>query len=103
MTCDNLLYRQTFFNFIYNTLVIVLLLSVIHFATRKVTKGYEFFRYCGTNLTTIYVIQWMIIGWTASFQDYLHIAPGFEMSIVLGIVIALMAIGISKLLPPIKW
>ena len=50
------------------------------------------------------MVQWMIIGWTASFQDYLKLDPGMEMSVVLGILIALLSIGIAKLLPPpIKW
>lgn len=99
---DNFLYKQTFFNFVYNTLVIIMLLAAIHFFVSRFTKGYSFFKFCGTNLTTIYIIQWMIIGWMASFQDYLQIAPGFSGSIGLGILIALVAIGITKLLPPIK-
>ena len=76
---------------------------MIHIVTKKVTKGYGFFRYCGSNLTTIYVIQWLIIGWMCSFQPYLQITPGFGGSIGLGILIALASIGISKLIPPIKW
>ena len=100
---DNCLYRQTFFNFLYNTSVIALLLAAIHMLTKKVTKGYSFFGFCGTNLTTIYVAQWMIIGWLTSFQDYHGIVPGFAGSIGLGILIALVSIGITKLLPPIKW
>ena len=100
---DNFLYKQTFFNFLYNTLVILMLLAAIHFITKRWTIGYGFFKFCGTNLTTIYIIQWMIIGWTASFNDYLHIEPGFGGSIGLGIIIALISMGITKLLPPIKW
>ena len=45
----------------------------------------------------------MIIGWLTSFQDYHGIVPGFAGSIGLGILIALVSIGITKLLPPIKW
>ncbi len=45
----------------------------------------------------------MIIGWLTSFQDYLHLEPEFGGSVGLGIVIAIISIGISKLLPPLKW
>ena len=45
---DNLLYRQTYFNFLYNTSVIAMLLAVIHFVTRSWTKVYGFFKYCGS-------------------------------------------------------
>ena len=101
---DNFLYKQTFFNFLYNTLVIFMLICVIHSLTKNQENSYGFFKFCGTNLTTIYIIQWLIIGWTASFQEYLHlIQPGFAASIGLGIIIALISIGITKLLPPIKW
>ena len=99
---ENLLYRQTFFNFLYNTFVILFLLSVIHFIIKKVPMGYRFFNYCGTNLTKIYLIQWMIIGWMTSFQDYLLIQPNFSESVLLGIAIALVSMGISKLLPALK-
>ena len=100
---DNFLYKQTFFNFLYNSLVIIMLLAVIHFVNRKKPIAYGFFNFCGTNLTTIYIIQWLIIGWISSFNGYLHIEPGFSGSIVLGIIIALISMGITKLLPPIKW
>ena len=99
---ENLLYRQTFFNFLYNIFNILLLLSAVHFIIKKVPMGYSFFNYCGTNLTKIYIIQWMIIGWMTSFQGYLHIEPNFNESILLGIGIALVSMGISKLLPALK-
>ena len=99
---ENLLYRQTFFNFLYNTFCILFMVSAIHFIIKKFPAGYGFFNYCGTNLTKIYIIQWLIIGWMTSFSDYLKIEPGFQASILLGIGIALVSMGISKLLPPLK-
>ena len=45
----------------------------------------------------------MIIGWMTSFQDYLKIDPGMEMSVVLGILIAAVSIGIARILPRFKW
>ena len=44
-----------------------------------------------------------IIGWMTSFKDYLHLDPGIEMSVVIGILIALASMGITKILPRIKW
>ena len=100
---EDAFYGQTFFHFMYNTLVIIIELSLIHLITRKWDRDLGFASFCGSNLTTIYVIQWMFVGWLTSFQDYTHIDPGMEMSVVLGIIIALASIGIAKLLPKIKW
>ena len=100
---EDAFYGQTFFHFLYNSLVIVIELSLIHLITRKWNKDIGFVSFCGKNLTTIYVIQWMIVGWMTSFQDYHNIVPGMEMSVVIGIIIALISILVAKLLPPIKW
>ena len=100
---EDAFYGQTFFHFLFNTLVIVIELSVIHLITRKWTRDYRFVGFCGQNLTTIYVIQWMIIGWMTSFQDYLKIDPCMEMSVIIGIVIAVVSILIARVLPKIKW
>ena len=100
---EDAFYGQTFFHFLYNTLVIVIEISLIHLITRKQTRDLPFVKFCGSNLTTIYVIQWMIVGWMTSFQDYLNIDPGMEMSVVLGILIALVSMGIARLLPRIQW
>jgi hypothetical protein len=62
-----------------------------------------FFEFCGKNLTTIYVVQWMIIGWIAAFKDYLHFEPDLGMSVLSGVIIAGAAILITRLLPRIKW
>ncbi len=100
---EDAFYGQTYFHFLYNTLIIVIELSLIYLIIRNWKKDLPFASFCGKNLTTIYVVQWMIVGWTASFQDYLKLDPGMEMSVMLGILIALVSIGIAKLLPPIKW
>lgn len=100
---EDAFYGQTFFHFMYNTLIIVIELSLIHLITRGLRRRFAFIDFCGKNLTTIYVIQWVIIGWMASFQAYHGIGPGMEMSVVLGVVIAGVSILIAKLLPPIKW
>ena len=100
---EDLYYRQTFFNFLYNTLIIVIEISLFHLITKRWKRDFNFVSFCGNNLTTIYVVQWMFVGWMTSFQDYLKIEPGLEMSVVLGIIIALVSILITRLLPRIKW
>ena len=100
---EDAFYRQTFFHFLYNTLIIVIELSMIYLIIRKWKKDLPFVSFCGKNLTTIYVVQWMIIGWMTSFQDYLKLDPGLEMSVVLGILIATVSILIAELLPRFKW
>lgn len=96
-------YRQMFFNFLYNTIIIVIELSIFHFISRKCSRIYPFVGFCGKNLTTIYVVQWIIIGWLTSFQNYLNLRPNLEMSVVLGILIALLSMLITKFLPRISW
>ena len=100
---EDAFYGQTFFHFLYNSLVIVIELSLFHLITRKWNRDIGFVSFCGNNLTTIYVIQWMIVGWMTSFQDYHNIVPGMEMSVIIGVIIALISILVAKLLPPIKW
>lgn len=102
--CEDVFYRQMFFNFMYNTIIIVLELSIFHYIDKKLSRRiYPFVGFCGKNLTTIYVVQWIIVGWLTSFQDYLNLHPGLEMSVVLGILIALLSILITKILPRIRW
>ena len=100
---EDAFYGQTFFHFLYNTLIIVIELSLIYLITRKWKRDLPFAEFCGKNLTTIYVVQWMIVGWMTSFQDYLKLDPGMEMSVVIGILIAIASIIIARLLPRIKW
>ena len=71
--------------------------------TGRLKENIPFFDFCGRNLTTIYVVQWMIIAWLTSFQAYLHFEPDMEMSLMAGLVIAGISILITKLLPPIRW
>ena len=100
---EDAFYGQTFFHFLYNTLVIVIELSLVHLVARRWKRDFAIADFCGKNLTTIYVVQWMIIGWLTSFKGYLNLEPGMEMSVVLGILIAVVSIGITKLLPKFKW
>ena len=66
-----------FFNFLYNTIIIVIELSVFHYIDKKCGRIiYPFVGFCGKNLTTIYVVQWIIVGWLTSFQDYLNLHLG---------------------------
>lgn len=45
---------------------------------------------------------WMIIGWLASFKDFLKLDLSLNMAVVMGLVIAFISIGITKLLPRIR-
>jgi hypothetical protein len=72
---------------------------MLHLITASLKKNIAFFDFCGRNLTMIYVVQWMIIGWMTSFNSYLHFEPGLEMTIVAGFAIAGAAILIARLLP----
>ena len=96
---ENAFYRQTFFHFVYNTLIITVEISLLYLITGRLKKNIDFFDFCGRNLTKIYVVQWMIIGWMSSFNSYLHFEPGLEMSIVTGFAITGVSILIAKLLP----
>jgi uncharacterized membrane protein len=92
-------YRQTFFHFLYNTLIIIVVISLLYLITGKQKKNIAFFDFCGKNLTMIYLVQWMIIGWMTSFKPYLHFEPGLEMSVVAGLAIAGVSMLIARLLP----
>lgn len=100
---ENAFYRQTFFHFLYNALIIIIEISLLHMITRRMKSNIAFFEFCGKNLTTIYVVQWMIIGWIAAFKDYLHFEPDLGMSVLSGVIIAGAAILITRFLPRIKW
>ncbi len=62
---EDAFYQQTFFNFLYNTQIITVEIFVLHIITGRLKENIAFFDFCGRNLTTIYVVQWMIIGWPA--------------------------------------
>ena len=96
------LYKQTFFHFLFNACIIAVELSAFHFLCRHGSKCDGFASFCGVNLNTIYIIQWMIIGWLASFKDLLKLDLSLNMSVVVGIVIAFISIGITRLLPRIR-
>lgn len=96
---EDAFYRQTFFHFLYNTLIIIVEISIFHLIMGRLKKNILFVDFCGRNLTTIYIVQWMIIGWMTSFQTYLNFYPGLGMSVVSGIVIASAAMLITWILP----
>ena len=94
---DELYYGQTFLHFVFNTLVIMLELSLFHFMLNRFRPLEGFVRFCSENLNSIYLVQWIIIGIWVGFggSDF-----GFWGSVLWGLVIAFVSIGIVRLLPP---
>ena len=94
---DELYYQQTFLHFTFNTLVIMLELSLFHFMLNRFRPAEEFVRFCGKNVNSIYLVQWIIIGIWVGFggSDF-----GFWGSVLWGFVIAFASIGIIRILPP---
>ena len=94
---DELYYQQTFLHFVFNTLVIMLELSLFHFMLKRMKPAEDFVRFCSKNVNSIYLIQWVIIGIWVGFGGS---AFGFWGSVLWGFVIAFISIGIVKILPP---
>ena len=100
---EDVFYFQTFLHFIFNVLVIMLELSIFHFIHERTRAGYGFVKFCSSNLNTIYLIQWLIIGWFSAAWDCFGLEfASFELSVVLGILLSFICIGIAKVLPPIN-
>ena len=93
---DELYYQQTFLHFVFNTLVIMLELSLFHFMLNRFRPAEGFVCICSKNMNSIYLVQWLIIGIWVGFggSDF-----GFWGSVIWGFVIAFVSIGIVKLIP----
>ena len=94
---DELYYEQSFLHFVFNTLLVMLELSLFHFLLNRFRPAEAFVRFCGKNLNGIYLVQWVIIGVWVGFggSDF-----GFWASVLWGLVIAFASIGIIRILPP---
>ena len=93
---NELYYQQTFLHFVFNTLMILLELSLFHFLLNRFRPAEGFVRFCSENVNSIYLIQWVIIGIWVGFGGS---SFGFRGSVFWGIVIAFASIGITKILP----
>ena len=96
MLYHELYYQQAFLHFVFNTLVIMLELSLFHFMLDRFRPAEGFVRFCSRNTNSIYLIQWIIIGIWVGFGGS---GFGFRGSVLWGLVIAFASIGIAKLLP----
>ena len=96
MLYNELYYQQTFLHFVFNTLVVMLELSLFHFMLNRFRPAEGFVRFCSKNLNSIYLIQWIIIGVWVGFGGS---SFGFWGSVLWGFVITFVSIGIAKLLP----
>ena len=99
---EDLYYDQTFLHFIFNALVILMEVAMIHLIFSKTEFGYSFCKFCGINLNTIYLVQWILVGWSCTAKEYWGIAFSFEMCAAIGIVYAFLAIGITRMLPQVN-
>ena len=96
MLYDELYYQQTFLHFAFNTLVIMLELSLFHFMLKRFRPAEGFVRFCSQNMNSIYLIQWVIIGIWVGFGGS---SFGFPGSVIWGLLIAFASIGITRILP----
>ena len=94
---NELYYEQSFLHFVFNTLLVMLELSLFHFMLNRFRPAEAFVRFCGKNLNGIYLVQWVIIGIWVGFggSDF-----GFWGSVLWGLVIAFASIEIIRILPP---
>ena len=90
-------YQQTFLHFVFNTLALMLELSLFHFMRNRLRPVEGFVLFCGRNVNSIYLIQWVIIGIWVGFGGS---SFGFRGSVLWGLVIAWASIGITRMLPP---
>lgn len=92
-------YQQEIFHFLYNILIIFIELSLLYFLT-KITEGSvdEAAFFISSNLTGIYVIQWLLIG-SIYYYQYMNDLDGFSgtMSNTVGIVLVIVSILIARL------
>lgn len=101
----DIFYQQEFFHSIFTVLVILIELSLLYFATKKINiKAINnTVNYISAKLTTIYIIQWILVG-TATFvvmmADIDDLNAGC--SILLGLVFVVLSVLISKLYDRIK-
>ena len=97
MLYNEVYYQQTFLHFVFNTLVIMLELSIFHFMLGPLRPVERFVRFCSKNVNSIYLIQWVIIGIWVGFggSDF-----GFWSSVLWGFVIAFVSIGLTRILSP---
>ncbi len=97
---DDIYYQQEFFHSIFAVLVILIELSLLYFATKKINIKpiNNTVNYISAKLNTIYIIQWLLVG-TATFVvmmadiDDLSTAP----AILLGFAFVILSVLISKL------
>ena len=98
---DNSYYHQTFISVLWVMPFVLIALGVSHFlfGNKEQTRVGKFISFCSRNLNVIYIIQWIIIAWTVAvltaFNKTANLC-GTEIVIV-GLVIWVMAIGITAL------
>ena len=96
MLYNELYYQQTFLHFAFNTLVVLLELSIFHFMLERFRPAEGFALFCSKNVNSIYLIQWVIIGIWVGFGGSNF---GFWGSVLWGLVIAFASIGFTRILP----
>lgn len=70
----------------------------VHKSLKKCEKVRGFVRFCGTNLTTVYIIHWIIICWLAALMRIFDIQGGnFETTMLISVAITMVSLGIAKM------
>lgn len=88
----DLYYNQDFIKTLFIVLTIIVELSIIHFlfGRRDYSKIDSLAAYAGKHLNTIYIVQWLLIGWLSNILDYcfdMKLEPAMSLSVGLLIIV----------------
>ena len=102
---DDIYYQQEFFHSTFTVLIILIELSLLYFATKKINiKAISStVNYISAKLNTIYIIQWMLVG-TATFVVMMADIDDLSAAhaILLGFAFVILSVLISRLYDSIK-
>lgn len=79
-------YNQDFLKTLFIILTIIVELSIVHFlfCRRDYSKIDSLAAFAGKHLNTIYIVQWLLIGWLSNILDYcfdMSLEPAMSLSI----------------------
>lgn len=93
---QDIYYRQTFVSFLFTLSCVLCELSIFHFIRIKPNSKIEkVVKYISTNLTNIYYIQWLFVGWLKSLFGFVVDVPFI---IPMGLLIAFASLAIVYLI-----
>lgn len=97
MLKDDAFYRQTFLSFLFTISCVCLEISLLHFIREKISyeKIDNYIKFMSSNLTNIYYVQWLIIGWTEELF-LLELKP--SLVIPIGLLVTIVSVIVAKIL-----